>query len=165
MLLVDDGSSDCSLEICERYSRIDNRINTIHQNNQGATSARNTALLYAEGQYIIFLDSDDYWIYSDVLSTLVFVADKYRLGLVRGEYIRVSENAQFRVCSDSKVDREYSVERFSSSQFFREAIHHEFFGPLTLFRRCSINTKFDENKRLLEDMLFYSRILTQNLSC
>ena len=60
MILVDDGSEDKSLEICQKYADMDKRINVIHQENAGPGIARNTGINEAVGQYIVFIDSDDY---------------------------------------------------------------------------------------------------------
>lgn len=60
ILLVDDGSPDHSGEICDRWAEADSRIRVIHQENQGAGAARNTALDVAHGELIGFVDSDDY---------------------------------------------------------------------------------------------------------
>ncbi len=60
LILVDDGSSDKSGEICDYYMLADKRIQTIHKNNEGVSSARNTGLSHANGKYITFVDSDDY---------------------------------------------------------------------------------------------------------
>ncbi|HCY73339.1 MAG TPA: hypothetical protein DHU75_04305 [Rikenellaceae bacterium] len=60
MILVDDGSKDKSLEICQKYAGIDNRIHVIHQENQGPGIARNTGIAAAKGDYVVFIDSDDY---------------------------------------------------------------------------------------------------------
>lgn len=59
VLLIDDGSSDNSLSICREYAAKDNRIRVIHQDNRGASAARNTGLDNATGEYIMFCDSDD----------------------------------------------------------------------------------------------------------
>lgn len=59
LVLVDDGSSDASGEICDYYSRSDKRVKVIHQNNAGVSAARNTGIETACGQYIMFIDSDD----------------------------------------------------------------------------------------------------------
>lgn len=58
-LLVDDGSTDESGSICDEYSSKDSRIKVIHQQNQGVSAARNTALEISRGEYIGFVDSDD----------------------------------------------------------------------------------------------------------
>ncbi len=60
IILVDDGSSDHSLEICNCYAKKDNRIKVIHQENQGANIARNKGLKEAVGEWVCFVDGDDY---------------------------------------------------------------------------------------------------------
>lgn len=60
IILVNDGSTDKSLKICEHYSKLDNRIRLITQKNQGLSAARNTGLKFSKGKYVMFVDSDDY---------------------------------------------------------------------------------------------------------
>ena len=60
MILVDDGSKDKRLEICQKYADVDNRISVIHQENAGPGIARNTGIAKASGNYVVFIDSDDY---------------------------------------------------------------------------------------------------------
>ena len=60
LILVDDGSKDKSLEICHEYAGSDTRIRVIHQENAGPGIARNVGLEYANGKYVVFIDSDDY---------------------------------------------------------------------------------------------------------
>ena len=59
LLLIDDGSSDSSGRICDEYAKKDVRIRVFHNSNKGVSSARNTGLDYAEGDWIVFVDSDD----------------------------------------------------------------------------------------------------------
>ena len=59
VILVDDGSTDASSLICDRYSATDPRFRTIHKPNGGVSSARNAGLNLAKGEYVMFLDSDD----------------------------------------------------------------------------------------------------------
>ena len=59
VILVDDGSSDASPLICDRYSSTDPRFITLHQSNKGVSAARNSGLNMAQGEYVMFLDSDD----------------------------------------------------------------------------------------------------------
>lgn len=60
MVLVDDGSKDESLKVCQKYADLDSRISVIHQENAGPGIARNTGIAAANGDYIVFIDSDDY---------------------------------------------------------------------------------------------------------
>lgn len=60
VILIDDGSTDGSGAICDRYARQDSRIHVIHQKNNGAAAAKNAGLRMASGEYLCFVDSDDY---------------------------------------------------------------------------------------------------------
>lgn len=60
LLLIDDGSSDCSPQICDEYALRDERVRVFHQMNAGVSVARNLGIENATGDYIIFVDSDDY---------------------------------------------------------------------------------------------------------
>lgn len=66
LILIDDGSQDNTLVVCEEYARSDSRLKVIHKENGGHTSARNQGLKNATGEYVLFLDSDD-WLATDVL--------------------------------------------------------------------------------------------------
>lgn len=76
VILVDDGSTDKSSEICNEYALKDSRIKVIHQKNSGASAARNAGLKIAGGEYIGFIDSDDY-IAKDMYETLYKLITKY----------------------------------------------------------------------------------------
>ena len=75
LILIDDGSIDKSGEICDSFSEKDNRIKVIHKVNEGVSSARNYGLKQARGEYICFVDSDDY-VLNDYLLNLINCADK-----------------------------------------------------------------------------------------
>lgn len=68
LILIDDGSSDNSFEICQEYAQKDSRIISIHQENAGPSTARNHGILIAKGEFINFIDSDDY-VESDYLAS------------------------------------------------------------------------------------------------
>lgn len=70
LILVDDGSTDRSGEICDAYARMDARVCVIHQNNEGVASARNHGLEQAHGTFICFVDGDD-WIAPDMFEKCV----------------------------------------------------------------------------------------------
>lgn len=81
IILVDDGSTDSSGQICDEYASNDERICVIHQKNNGPSKTRNTGLDNATGKYIYFLDSDDY-IESNALELLVNTAESTNADLV-----------------------------------------------------------------------------------
>ena len=73
IILVDDGSKDSSWDKCERYAQKDSRIKAVHKENGGVSSARNLGIQYATGEYLGFLDSDDYVspdLYADLVDIL-----------------------------------------------------------------------------------------------
>lgn len=75
IILVDDGSTDGSGDVCEQWKKRDSRIKVIHQKNQGQGAARNSGLLLAAGDYIQFVDSDDY-IELDMVEQLIRIMIK-----------------------------------------------------------------------------------------
>ena len=70
MILVDDGSSDMSGIICDQLTSEDKRVTVVHQPCQGVSAARNAGIDIAKGEYIIFLDSDDYWTSENALAAI-----------------------------------------------------------------------------------------------
>ena len=85
LLLVDDGSTDKSSEICRTYAEQDARIRYHQKENGGVSSARNAGVALAEGRYITFVDSDDFAA-EDLLETLYRLAEKYdaEMSICRG---------------------------------------------------------------------------------
>jgi glycosyltransferase involved in cell wall biosynthesis len=83
VILVNDGSTDRSGAIIDQYAQRDSRIKAIHKENGGASSARNVALDLAKGEYIAFIDSDD-WVKENSLSELYGEAVKYQADVVMG---------------------------------------------------------------------------------
>lgn len=75
LILVNDGSNDASGEICDQYSKKDKRVKVYHKENGGQSSARNLGIKMSTGDYIAFLDSDDFWI-ENKLNDMVKVLEK-----------------------------------------------------------------------------------------
>ena len=76
VILVDDGSPDGSPELCEKLAEGDSRIRVIHKENGGLSDARNVGLKAATGEYVVFVDGDDFWLSKDDLSGLMAVAEQ-----------------------------------------------------------------------------------------
>ena len=75
ILLIDDGSTDGSSKIVDKYARLDSRVIAIHKPNGGLSDARNVGIDNHKGKYIFFIDSDDY-IHQDTIQILMDVAIK-----------------------------------------------------------------------------------------
>ncbi len=71
VILVDDGSSDNSPILCDDYAKADKRVKVVHKKNGGLSDARNTGMEASSGEYLIFLDGDDFWPNSSSLETLM----------------------------------------------------------------------------------------------
>lgn len=87
LILVDDGSPDRSGEICDAYAAADPRIRCIHQENGGLSSARNTGIESSHGDYLTFIDSDD-WVADTYLETLVTLMDDHDCEIAVGAFLR-----------------------------------------------------------------------------
>ena len=83
IILVDDGSTDRTGKMCDKYALKDNRIKVVHKENGGLSTARNTGIEYSTGEYISFCDSDD-WIELDTYEYLMELLKKYNPECVVG---------------------------------------------------------------------------------
>ncbi len=88
ILLIDDGSDDLSGKICDEYILVDKRIKTFHKKNEGVSSARNLGLKNAIGEWITFIDPDD-WIEKDCFKTILAQAEKKDLDCIQFSYKRI----------------------------------------------------------------------------
>lgn len=85
LILVDDGSQDQSGEICDEFRMIDDRVIVIHKKNEGQSIARNVGIEIAHGEYVCFIDSDD-WIHNQYLEVLYSNARKMAADIVQCNY-------------------------------------------------------------------------------
>lgn len=96
IILIDDGSTDKSGEICDLYATIDNRVKVIHQKNAGVSAARNVGIDVAVGEYIGFVDSDD-WIELNMYEKLLCEAKKSCSDVVMCDVATVFANGRIQV--------------------------------------------------------------------
>lgn len=90
LILVDDGSTDGSGELCDDLATKDNRIRVIHKKNGGLSSARNAGLNAANGEYIFWVDSDD-WIADGALTTIINAIQEEKPDILKFGYYRSSD--------------------------------------------------------------------------
>ncbi|SDN16065.1 glycosyltransferase family 2 protein [Acetanaerobacterium elongatum] len=99
LILIDDGSTDTSGRICDEYAASDSRIQAFHQPNQGQALSRRKGISAAKGDYLLFLDADDYWD-ADLLETIENAINAYHCDMVIFRYRKVSDNGDFLSESD-----------------------------------------------------------------
>ena len=152
IILVNDGSTDNSRDICESYAKLDNRIKVINKENAGVSSARNRGVEEAKGEWITFIDADD-WVESEYCSKL---------------YQEVKSNADTdiaicgynRVYGDEKevINCKTLRKTYNTKQFFIKVLNVQNsygFCHMKLIRKACIgDTKFNENIVVGEDALF-----------
>lgn len=93
VILIDDGSPDNCGKICDEYTSLDKRIVVVHKKNGGLSSARNAGLDIANGDYIAFVDSDDY-IHKDYIKCMINEAQKSNADLVMCNVVSVDEKGE-----------------------------------------------------------------------
>ncbi|MGG7152311.1 glycosyltransferase family 2 protein [Clostridium neonatale] len=157
VVLVDDGSTDSSGFICDTYKKIDSRFKVIHQDNKGASVARNLGITMASGKYIYFVDSDD-WLYEECIKELIEgISDKN--DIVISNYYLVDKNKCHSNFNDTGeielISRQDIV--LSLLKLSKKENHCEGYLWNKLFLREIIvenNIIFDSRFVMWEDMLF-----------
>lgn len=146
IILVDDGSTDHSGQICEEFDKLDNRVQVIHKKNEGVSEARNEGLRHAHGEYISFVDADDF-IHPQMLEALYNLIKKgdYDFSMILGKTVSRNEI----------IDMNHSEIGYENTQFLSDTDLVE-----RIFGLSSINTQYQVlwnklyKKELLEDIWF-----------
>lgn len=160
-ILVDDGSPDQSGIICDEYTGKDKRFKVIHQQNAGVSVARNTGLAAAQGEYITFVDSDDY-VLADFLEKLYMEIEEHRADISFCNYYSVSADGGF---TEQKhgYSRGYILERNGIQDELLEHIrcNDNTTGYFSLWNKMFSKQLITDNNILLdskmsfgEDMMF-----------
>lgn len=134
ILLVDDGSTDSSGEICERFAAADPRVSVLHNDNAGPACSRNSALDQAKGEWIMFVDSDDY-IDSDLCENVLKQACDNKADIVVFGFNKVYGNREER-CTIELGSGEITKEMAMSM------LNNEYFGSYVwnkIYKKCVWN--------------------------
>ena len=102
IILVDDGSTDASAEICDRYAARDGRIRVVHQQNAGVSKARNVGIRLARGKYLGFVDGDD-WVDRDYCKRLYETLIDYRADISICSYYVARSRKTIPEAADGKI--------------------------------------------------------------
>ncbi|MGR1373061.1 glycosyltransferase family 2 protein, partial [Streptococcus agalactiae] len=158
VILIDDGSTDNSGEICDNLSQEDNRILVFHKKNGGVSSARNLGLDKSTGEFITFVDSDDF-----VAPNMIEIMLKNL----------ITENADIaEVDFDISNERDYRKKKrrnfykvFKNNNSLKEFLSGNRVENIVctkLYKKSIIgNLRFDENLKIGEDLLFNCKLLCQ----
>ena len=153
IILVDDGSTDKSGIICDSYREKDCRIRVIHKENGGVSSARNFGLDLAVGDYIFFVDSDDYLNHT-CIQKLVLAQKQNKADIIVGNAIDVRENgstiANGGISEGKLLKKDDAIYHFLKADYFTAVC----WGRLYC-RSCIKFLRFDEHMRIAEDGKFF----------
>ncbi len=155
VILVDDGSTDNSAQICDEYAEKDGRITVIHQKNSGAANARNAGLKIATGECLAFVDSDDY-LNNEMYSTMMKIMEKTNADIIECAFANVykDEIKNSIVFSEEKV--------FSVTEYLKLYTSHWICGLLwdKLFKKGLFrNIYFEEGHQIDDEFFTYQGVM------
>lgn len=155
-LLIDDGSTDGSGEVCDEFAARDSRFRVFHIPNGGVSHARNVGLDTAQGEYVTFIDSDDS-IHPDLLQRLSHCAESNDVPMVIGNLQKIwsdrDEVEPLVIPYEGKYSIEALLPEFAEVQ--QRVGIYGFCVAKLLKRDLIADTRFDCNIRLAEDLAFY----------
>lgn len=135
VILVDDGGKDACPQICDEYAAAHENIRVVHRKNGGLSAARNSGIEVAQGEYVMFVDSDDY-IEPNVLGSLLKRMEKEHLDLLRYNYQNVRENGEvFVPFKTGKPYFDYSSEVVDGETFLNERLGYACYAWAFVLRR------------------------------
>lgn len=129
IILVDDGSPDSCPQICDEWAKKDSRIKVIHKENGGLSDARNAGMRVASGEYISFIDSDDY-ISLDFIQTLLSVMKTEHSEIVECSVVKFYEDGKIDVYSDDMAVISFDAEMALSGLISEEPFHQHVWNKL-----------------------------------
>lgn len=164
ILLINDGSTDNSLNIISDYSKRDSRIIVIDKKNEGVSKTKNLGIKKATSEFIMFVDSDDY-INLDSIEKLISFQKKNKFDIIKFHYNNYIDNKLYN--TELKYPRYFNLNSKAKVKDFKnKLLSGEIPGymQLLLIRRESLgNLCINENINFLEDLSFYLEMLNKNL--
>lgn len=158
IIVVDDGSTDKSGALVDAYANRHDNIRVFHQPNQGVSVARNIALEHATGDYIQFLDSDDFYLHTGCLSHLIHVikTESVLPDVVRYWMVRVDRHNEHNLKQYDNLDKAKVIFSGTGREFCHKLLFEGYIGP-ALYRTQTINElglRFEPGIIWAEDAMF-----------
>lgn len=167
-ILVNDGSKDGSLAICQEYASKDDRIKVIDKPNGGVSLARNKGLEMAQGDWITFMDSDD-WLDPDAFETYHNAAQRTGADIIKTGYRRVYDNGNDNNNNNNKKNDGYEWQEVTIANQsdalakLQETGYYAFVWNMIVSASIAKALRFDETTPWLEDQFFgYECLLRAN---
>lgn len=156
VICIDDGSTDNSLMVLREYATKDDRIKVVDVPNGGVSKARNIGLDQANGEYITFIDSDD-WIHKAFFNILVNCIEIYKVDIAVCHFIRNVRFSQANIVSADALPKIHNGKSGLESHTIKSYI-----GGHVYKRNLLLNHHFDENVKISEDTLFNIELFANN---
>lgn len=150
IIIINDGSTDNSYDICKLYECKDNRIKLINQENKGLSDARNVGIMNSSADYITFVDSDDY-ISKDFVTSLYETMLEYNADIVVCNYKKVYKNNNTKVNLKSKKNKK-SIKHYSNIEAVEDILSGNFYLNNVVWNKLFKKSLFLDN-----DVLFPSK--------
>ena len=160
IILVDDGSTDGSAEICDEWALKDSRIKVLHQNNSGVSVARNRGLEHSNGSAVIFLDADDE-IEQNMISDMIGSLFEYHADVVCCGYTNEFKD---KILANSPKEGVITGEQCLEAIFHAEimsAVWNKMFKREVLIKRDGSYVQFPVGICIGEDFVFLTEVLKQ----
>ena len=179
IILVDDGSTDCCAEICDRYAAHDARIKVIHKENGGPSTSRNVGIENATGTYLAFLDGDD-WVEEDMYEKMLSAIREYDVELAVCRYKLVYENrtkdistgraaimeGQEMLAQYLEEDEAYQIQNAAWNKLYRRSLLGDLRFPARIHEDMlyTIQLLDKPSKSIYLDRAYYNYVCDRNTS-
>lgn len=161
VILIDDCSNDGSEEICDYYSKLDERIIVIHKKNEGVSRARNLGIDIAKGEYIAFIDSDDY-IKDSMIEDIISEIEKNKCDMGICGYSILYEDGKEKI-SDKKEEKLILNSKETLKEIFSTNKINGFLWNKVFSKTLLDKIRLKENLEICEDLHFVCNILKNEL--
>ena len=151
LIIVNDGSTDNSGLICNEFSNIDNRIFVIHKSNEGVSCARNVALKHIAGDYVTFVDSDDFL---EPFTLQTYIDEIYinNSDIIKVGYYKEYKNNNHDIVSTG--ENFLLNNTWELYKILEKSCYYSFLWNMCIRRSCLTNIQFDNNISWCEDQIF-----------